>query len=207
VKTKPLASLYRTFGALCFHKAKEWREMSTSIRNWNEFLKFVDDVFTGKSPEIKLSGIDTRYSVPIKVTREGNDRISIDRGNFTNLCAECFVRGEDSLYDEVLEAYKSGNIKTIDQFMTAVNTLNEQRNELRTKLLARELADIQKKEKKRRGKTFSDAQLKEAKSESKSWSQLGYKLEVSDKKAKDLWREYCERKGIPFKDESFKPSE
>jgi hypothetical protein len=109
--------------------------MSTSIRNWNEFLKFVDDVFTGNSPDIELSGIDTTYSVPIKITAEGNDRISIDRGNFTNLCAECFVRGEDSMYDEWLDGYKRGSIKTEQDAVRLVEHMHAALREARDRNL------------------------------------------------------------------------
>jgi hypothetical protein len=187
VKTKALASLYGTFGALCFYKAKESREMSTSTRNWNEFLKFVGDVFTGKSPEIKLSGIDIMYSVPIKVTREGTNRISIDRGNFTNVCAECFGRGENSMNDEWLDAYKSGNIKTEEDAVRLVEHMHGLWSEARDRILELEARNIPKK--KLRGektKHISQRQLEEALCEGKSLRKAGKILDVDGDTVKSL---------------------
>jgi hypothetical protein len=180
--------------------------MSTSIRNWNEFLKFVDDVYTGKGPEIKLSGIDTTYSVPIKVSREGNDRISVDRGSFTNLCAECFVRGENSMYDEWLDAYKSGSIKTEEDVVRLVEHMHGVYREAKDRILELEAKSLRRR-KKRRTAERPEAELVKAYRHSNSWEQMGRELRMTGKTAKDLWHEYCGEKGIAFKDRFPKPSE
>jgi len=77
----------------------------------------------------------------------------------------------------------------------ANNKLHDWVNELRFKQDTNS-----SKPKKRRGKVkfISDNELVQAKKQSTSWRKMGEQLKVSDKEAKDLWSEYCKRKGINF---------
>jgi hypothetical protein len=174
---------------------------SVELKQHDEFCGYLTDIIDGKITEI-----DCLPPQPISINRNfvprKGDTISLGYLAFWLLCQHCYAMGEKTVYIQIDTAYRKGDIKTIEDVikMTEIphNLFNDERNK-------RWLLEQQTKpQKRRRGYVPTEAELKDAHKKSNSWVQMAKSLttksrrKITDKTVKDLWKEYCLKKNLPF---------
>jgi hypothetical protein len=170
------------------------------MKQWNKFGGYVTQVINGTITEI-----DCQPPEKISIVKGKGNTISVSRSALYALCHHCYAKGSQSVFMMIDEAYRQGKIKTFEDLFKATETLHSLWNEERSKSFQLERQGIPQK-KSRRGYVPTDAELNDAHKKSKSWIGMARNLsknpdkKIGDKKVKGLWKEYCTRKGIAFKD-------
>lgn len=171
---------------------------------WRKFLAFVDDVSNGREPELVAQ---SDHPVHIQAVKDGQ-KVCLDGLSFLEFAVECYCRGEDHMWQQLRYAVKHGTI-TKEKFRLdlerAINKLKTMFNAERTRREQIE-RQLRQQTKKRRGYVPTDAELRDAHKRSRSWSEMARNLsstpdkKITDKKVKDLWKDYCTGNGIEFKE-------